>query len=77
MSPLRHEWLDGAVKATAGGTPAHAAIAVNVTTQRSTELRGKRCRVFSADLRIRVRTTGLGPSADASVICGGVRGPPR
>lgn len=73
MSPLRHEWLDGAVWAMAGATPDHAAIAVNITTQLSTQLRGKRCRVFSADLRIRVRSTGLGTYPDASVICGAIQ----
>ncbi|MBL8918184.1 MAG: Uma2 family endonuclease [Myxococcaceae bacterium] len=73
MSPLRHEWLDGAVWAMAGGTPDHAAIAVNVTTQLATQLRGKRCRVFGADLRVRVRATGLGTYPDASVVCGALQ----
>jgi Uma2 family endonuclease len=73
MSPIRHEWLDGTVWAMAGGTPDHAAIAVNVTTLLSTQLRGKPCRVFGSDLRVRVRSTGLGTYPDASVICGKVQ----
>jgi len=77
MSPIRHEWLDGEVWAMAGGTPDHAAIAVNVTTLLSNHLRGRPCRVFGSDLRIRVRATGLGTYPDASVICGKVQFDPH
>lgn len=77
MSPIRHEWLDGSVWAMAGGTPEHAAIAVNVTTLLSNQLRGKPCRVFGSDLRIRVRATGLGTYPDGSVICGKVQLDPQ
>lgn len=77
MSPIRHEWLDGAVWAMAGGTPDHAAIAVNVTTLLSNQLRGRPCRVFGSDLRIRVRATGLGTYPDGSVICGKVQFDPQ
>lgn len=73
MSPIRHEWLDGTVWAMAGGTPEHAAVAINVSTQLSTPLRGRPCRVFGSDLRIRVRATGLGTHPDVSVICGKVQ----
>lgn len=73
MSPIRHEWLDGAVWAMAGGTPGHAAISVNVSTTLSNQLRGKPCRVFGSDLRVRVRATGLGTYPDVSVICGKVQ----
>ena len=73
MSPIRHEWLDLAVWAMAGGTPDHAAIAVNVSTQLSTQLRGRPCRVFGSDLRVRVRSTGLATYPDVTVICGRVQ----
>jgi Uma2 family endonuclease len=73
MSAIRHEWLDGAVWAMAGGTPEHSAVAVNVCTLLSNQLRGKPCRVFSSDLRVRVKATGLGTYPDASVVCGKVQ----
>ena len=69
MSPIKHEYLDGAVWAMAGGSPEHAAVAANVIARLSEALRGRRCRVFSSDLRIRVGQTGLGTYPDASVIC--------
>lgn len=68
-SSVRHEFLDGAVWAMAGGSPEHAAVTANVVRLLGTALLGRRCRVFSSDLRIRVRETGLGTYPDASVIC--------
>jgi Uma2 family endonuclease len=70
VSNVKHEYLDGEIHAMAGGTPEHAAIAVNVSTLLSVQLRGKGCRVHSSDLRIRVRATGLTTYPDITVICG-------
>lgn len=70
MSPVRHEFLDGQVWAMAGGSPDHSAIAVNVQTALVEGLRGRRCRVFNSDLRVRVKKTGLGTYPDGAVICG-------
>jgi Uma2 family endonuclease len=69
MSPVKHEYLDGAVWAMAGGTPDHAAIAANIIGMLREQLRDRRCRVFTSDLRVRVKATGLGTYPDASVIC--------
>jgi Uma2 family endonuclease len=68
-SPIKHEFLDGAVWAMAGGSPAHAAIAANLVRLLGAGLEGRRCRVFTSDLRIRVSDTGLATYPDASVIC--------
>ncbi len=70
MSPVKHEFLGGHVWAMAGGTPEHAAVAVNVSTLLSVALRGRPCRVYSSDLRIRVMATGLGTYPDVTVVCG-------
>jgi len=53
-----------------GGTPDHAAISVNVSTLLSTSLRGRPCRVYSSDLRVRVLATGLATYPDVTVVCG-------
>jgi Uma2 family endonuclease len=70
VSEVRHEFLDGQAWAMAGGTPEHAAVAGNITTLLNVQLRGRRCRVFSSDLRIRVQATGLGTYPDVTVVCG-------
>jgi len=69
-SDVRHEFLDGEVFAMAGGTPEHAALAAAVIAGLINALRGKPCRVYSSDLRVRVEATGLTTYPDASVVCG-------
>jgi Uma2 family endonuclease len=67
-STVKHEFLDGVVYAMAGGSPDHAAIAGNVIRLLGNALEGKRCHVFTSDLRIRVKKTGLGTYPDVSVV---------
>ncbi len=69
-SNVKHEYLDGVIYATPNGTPEHAAVAMNVGALLNVALRGKPCRVYSSDLRIRVLDTGLETYPDVSVVCG-------
>ena len=69
---LRHEFLAGQVFAMAGGTPEHARLIAEVTFALRTALDPTRCRVFSADLRVRIPTTGLSTYPDVAVVCGPV-----
>lgn len=66
---IEHEFLDGQVWAMAGGSPEHAAIAANLAALFTTALRGQRCRVFSADLRVRILATGLATYPDLTIVC--------
>ena len=70
VSEVRHEYLNGDVWAMAGGTPEHAALAAAMTGELRTALRGKPCRTYSADLRVRVLDTGLSTYPDVAVVCG-------
>jgi len=69
MSDVRHEFLDGEIYAMAGGTPQHAALAAALVVQLGQQLRGRPCRVYGSDLRVRVRETGLATYPDAAVVC--------
>jgi Uma2 family endonuclease len=69
-SPVKHEFLDGHVWAMAGGSPDHGAVAANVIALLSSQLRERPCRVFTSDVRIRVKATGLATYPDVSVVCG-------
>jgi Uma2 family endonuclease len=69
-SLTKHEWLDGVIDDMSGGTPDHAGLAVAVSSALTQQLMGKRCRVFSSDLKIRVLATNLGTYPDISVVCG-------
>ena len=65
----RHEYLDGEVFAMAGGTPEHGALAMAVARALGVALRGRPCRVFSSDVRVRIPETGLTTYPDLSVVC--------
>jgi Uma2 family endonuclease len=69
-SNTKHEFLDGEIYGMAGGTPDHAALSVAVSSALLAQLRGGPCRVFSSDLRVRVRATGLAAYPDVTVVCG-------
>jgi Uma2 family endonuclease len=54
-SPIKHEYLAGVVYAMAGGSNAHSLIAANIIASAHARLRGKRCRPFTSDTKIRVQ----------------------
>ncbi len=71
ISPVKHEYLGGVVYAMAGARNAHNLIASNTLGSLHARLRGKRCRPFNSDTKIRIRL----PNQirfyypDVSVIC--------
>lgn len=70
-SVVKHEYVDGIVYAMAGTRNTHNAIATNAIVELGLTLRGKPCRPFNSDTKIRIRqkasVTFYYP--DASVIC--------
>jgi Uma2 family endonuclease len=72
-SGVKHEFVAGQVFARSGGSPEHAAITAKISRLLGNALEGRPCRVFSPDLRVRVRATGVGTYPDVTVICGSVR----
>ncbi|AKF08177.1 Uma2 family endonuclease [Sandaracinus amylolyticus] len=69
-SEQKHELIDGEIYATAGGTPRHALVSVNVATALSNALRDRPCVVLSSDQRVAVRSTGMYTYPDVTVVCG-------
>lgn len=70
VSETRHEFLNGDVWAMAGGSPEHGALAAAVIGELLMALRGKPCRVYTSDVRVRVTATGLSTYPDVTVVCG-------
>ena len=68
-SDVKHEFLAGEVFAMAGGTPRHAAIAMNVGTELNARLGSKPCFVVGSDLRTYIEATGLYTYPDVTVVC--------
>src|SRR5579862_3723063 len=54
ISPIKHEYLGGVVYAMAGARNAHNIITVNTLAALHTRLRGRPCRPFNSDTKIRV-----------------------
>jgi Uma2 family endonuclease len=69
-SEAKHEYLRGRVVAMAGASPEHAALAASLIAALHTALRGRPCRVYSGDLRVRVEETDLTTYPDVTVVCG-------
>jgi Uma2 family endonuclease len=69
-SETKHEYVRGEVVAMAGGTPEHAALAMAMGIALGSALRGRPCRVYSSDLRVRVPETDLATYPDLAVVCG-------
>jgi Uma2 family endonuclease len=70
-SPVKHEYVAGVVHAMAGARNVHNIIATNVLGALHGRLRGRRCRPFNSDTKIRIslpsHTRFYYP--DASVVC--------
>jgi Uma2 family endonuclease len=69
-SSQRHEYFDGEIVAMAGGTPQHSLIICNITREVGNRLKGTSCRVYEANLRVRVPRSRLYVYPDATIVCG-------
>ena len=69
-SAERHEFLNGEVFAMSGGTIEHARLIATTSHALMAALQGRPCSVYAAELRIRIRPTGLTTYPDVSVVCG-------
>jgi Uma2 family endonuclease len=58
ISPRRHEYLGGVLYATAGASNNHNVIKLNTMAALHTSLRGRPCRPFNSDTKIRIRFNG-------------------
>jgi Uma2 family endonuclease len=68
-SEIKHEFRDGQILAMAGASPEHAGITGDLTYLIRSQLRGGSCRVYPADLRVRVTPGGRYSYPDLVVSC--------
>lgn len=71
ISEVKHEYLGGMVYAMAGARNLHGTIATNTVISLGSRLRGRRCRPFASDTKIRIRLPDQVRFyyPDTSVIC--------
>ena len=65
----KSEFFNGEIYAMAGATPTHALITANIIGALQQQLRGKPCRTYSSDLRVRVSETGAFVYPDVTIAC--------
>ena len=75
VTGMKHEYDHGVVTAMAGGTPEHAMMAANIIGGLRESLKGKPCKPFSSDLKVKAGSKILYP--DISVLCPPVRRDPE
>jgi Uma2 family endonuclease len=74
----RHQYLDGVIYEMSGESPDHGSISTNLIALIVTHLRGKDCRTFTKDMKVRsgplppnrLRPRGLFSYPDIVVVCG-------
>jgi Uma2 family endonuclease len=66
----RSEFVAGEVFAMTGATEAHNLIVANVVRELGNALKGRPCRVYPSDLKVRIEAENIGTYPDAMVICG-------
>src|SRR5882672_4285053 len=67
---FKSEYLDGVVYALAGASPRHNLIVANIIISVGGQLKGRPCRVYPSDLRVRVSSAKRFFYPDVSVVCG-------
>lgn len=66
----RHEFRDGELVAMSGGTVVHSQIIANCLGEMRNRLKGKPCRAYDSNLRVRIARGRLYSYPDVTVICG-------
>ena len=67
LAETKHEYIDGQVHAMAGGSENHNLLSVNIATELKTRLKGTPCRIFIADMKVKVGANFFYP--DVMVVC--------
>ena len=66
----KHEFSDGQILAMAGGSPNHSLVQANLIGEVRSALKGRPCRVYSNDLKVRAGRADAFFYPDVTVVCG-------
>lgn len=72
-SEIKHEYYRGEIFAMSGGSPEHNLICMSTGAALYSQLRGRPCKSFSSDQRVRISQTRLYTYPDITVVCGDPR----
>ena len=69
-SAFKSEFADGAILAMAGASEAHNLIVANIVRELGIQMKGRPCRVYPSDMRVRIPQKKRYVYPDAIVVCG-------
>ncbi|PKO22641.1 MAG: hypothetical protein CVU38_08360 [Chloroflexi bacterium HGW-Chloroflexi-1] len=69
----KSEYWNGQIYALAGASESHVLIITNVVSALATQVKGRPCKVYSHDMRVKVSAAGLYTYPDVIVVCGEAR----
>jgi Uma2 family endonuclease len=69
-SEIRSEYIDGQMVAMSGASERHALIAINLQGEIWSQMKGRPCKVYPSDMRVKVSPTGMYTYPDVSALCG-------
>lgn len=70
LAPTKSQYFKGEVFAMAGASERHVSTVANITASLVSQLKGRTCKVYPSDMRVRVAATGLYTYPDIVVLCG-------
>jgi len=70
-SPVKHEYVAGSVYAMAGARNLHNLIVMNILLAAGGSLRGRKCRVYNSDTKVRIRSAdySIFYYPDGTIVC--------
>ncbi|MDB9318103.1 MULTISPECIES: Uma2 family endonuclease [Cyanophyceae] len=68
-SPIKHEYIQGQIYAMAGASDAHVTITANLVTLLRNHIRGTGCRLYVADMKVRIESLNIFYYPDIMVTC--------
>jgi Uma2 family endonuclease len=69
-SEIRSEYIDGQMIAMSGASRRHALITINLQGEIWSQMKGRPCQVYPADMRVKVSPAGMYTYPDVSALCG-------
>jgi len=70
---FKSEYCKGVIYAMSGASEPHNNLSSNITGELWAQFKGRRCKVYSSDMKVRVESTGLYTYPDAVALCGEAR----
>ncbi len=67
LAEFKHEYIDGEVCAMAGASEYHNLLSLNIASELKIQLKGKPCKVFMADMKVKAEQCFFYP--DVMVVC--------